>query len=464
MTEQKTSELRHGDRFRGLLIHGMLGKGAMGTAYLASHSVLRTPLVIKIFAPTTVLADAHGGVLLDPELFSEAHLAARVSSPHVVGVLDAGYEGELPFVIQRYVDGIDLDELIRRQRTCQRTLPTPVVVRLIADAARGLHAIHQAGVLHRDIKPANLFLGGSGSALVGDLGIAIDPQRVAQSQTIAGTPWFIAPEVWLGESSQPRSDIYSLGATAHLLATGTPPFEGSVGELARAHAFQVYVPPPTDSPAAAYLFAAIAAMMSKDAQRRPASALEVAQLLEPIAAAGPGYVVTSPTTAQLGALQLQLECGDIAAAEADVIVNAANWQLVMRVGVAAALAAAAGDELQQQALTFAPVTMGAVVWTGGGRLRCRWVAHAVSALAGAVCLQRCTLRVLLDAQARGARTIVFPALGTGVGEVPQPLAAKLMLEALRTFAGFGPSSVERVTVVLRDDAALECWARALRVV
>lgn len=105
-----SSVLAPGQRFRGLLVQSELGRGAMGAAYLASHPVLRTPLVIKVFHATP-----------ESEPFREAHLAARVSSPFVVGVLDAGFEEGIPFVIQRYVDGIDLAELANLRRAAGRS-------------------------------------------------------------------------------------------------------------------------------------------------------------------------------------------------------------------------------------------------------------------------------------------------------------------------------------------------------
>src|SRR6266850_849952 len=93
--------LKIGGRFRHLLVHSKLGEGAMGAAFLTSHPILQMPLVIKTFKAT-----------VDENIFREAHLAARVVSPNVVSVLDAGYESGVPFVVQRYIDGIDLSELI----------------------------------------------------------------------------------------------------------------------------------------------------------------------------------------------------------------------------------------------------------------------------------------------------------------------------------------------------------------
>src|SRR5262249_36482935 len=99
---------------RGLRIRALLGSGAMGNAYLASHASLRTPVVVKLFKKSQS----------DP--LAEAHLAARVVSPQVVPVLDAGVESGVPYVIQRYVDGIDLEELLAIHAESDRRIPMQV--------------------------------------------------------------------------------------------------------------------------------------------------------------------------------------------------------------------------------------------------------------------------------------------------------------------------------------------------
>jgi O-acetyl-ADP-ribose deacetylase (regulator of RNase III) len=129
----------------------------------------------------------------------------------------------------------------------------------------------------------------------------------------------------------------------------------------------------------------------------------------------------------------------------------------MNLGVANALRLAGGQALEDEALTHAPVAMGDVIWTSAGRLNAQWVAHAVAAVEGAVCLQRATLRVLLQAESRKAQSVLFPALGTGVGDVPMDLAAKLMLEAIRTFAGLQPKHIRTVRIILYDEKARERW-------
>ena len=144
-----------------------------------------------------------------------------------------------------------------------------------------------------------------------------------------------------------------------------------------------------------------------------------------------------------------------------VIVSATNAGLEMGRGVSAALRRTGGEALARAAAAHAPAKMGEVVWTAAGELRARWVAHAVAAHAGAICLQRCAMRILLEAMARGARHVAFPSLGTGVAAVPQPLAAKLMLESVATIVRMGRGSLERIDFVLHKDASREAWSGVL---
>jgi eukaryotic-like serine/threonine-protein kinase len=203
---QKSGPLCPGSHFSGLLIHSLLGEGGMGTAFLASHPILRRPVVIKVFKD-----------LASDDTFLEAHLAARASSPFAAGVVDAGTKDGLPYIVQNYVDGLDLHELLHLAQAAHMHLPVGLVNRMIMHAAHGLHAIHQAGIVHRDVKPANLFLRENGTTTVGDFGIAI-PAKARGGP--AGTPFFMAPEQWLNRPVDRRADIFALGVTAHLLLTG----------------------------------------------------------------------------------------------------------------------------------------------------------------------------------------------------------------------------------------------------
>jgi len=442
-------DLVPGQMFRGLRIRALLGAGAMGNAYLASHASLRTPVVIKLFRVSAG----------DP--LAEAHLAARVISPAVVSVLDAGIEQGVPYVMQRYVDGIDLEELLGIHAAADRSIPVPVLVRLAVHVFHGLSAIHVAGVVHRDIKPPNLFLAGSGEALVGDFGIAVDP-NAKQRPEVAGTPMFIAPELWNGQPAQPRSDLYSAAATLHLLWTKLPPFHAStLLEVARCHREEAYVPPATSDPVGAYFGAVLARLLSKDPCQRPESALGTARMLERILTPPPELRGHDDGIARVGDIVITLEQRDIASAKTDVIVSAANETLDMRSGVADVLRRATCDDLEREAKQQGPLTMGQVVWTGSHGLPCKAIAHAAAALDGAICIQRAVLRTLFEAERRGYRSITFPALGTGVGGVPHGLAARLMVEAVKTFASFQPRSMRSVRIALATPENLAAWTTAL---
>lgn len=440
-----------GKDFHGLRVHSMLGEGGMGAAFLASHPVLRMPLVIKTFK-----------ALAPTQIFREAHLAARVQSAHVVAVLDAGVESEVPFVVQRYVDGIDLEELLRAQQALGRALPIDMVVRLMLDVTQGLQAIHQAGVVHRDVKPANLFLSGAGTALVGDFGIAVERAAVRSHGPVMGTPQFMAPEQWNQSVVDRRTDLYALGGTAHLLCTNRPPFQGeSALQLGVLHVTEAYTSPAPRDPREAYLYAVIERLLRKRPEERYPTAESVARALKVVVEPGARYVAHSDDLATVGDVSLELVVGDLAQQTADVLVSAANPLLLMDVGVARALREAGGDEIEEEATALGRGCMGDVLWTGAGKLPARFIAHAIAALDGAICVQRATLRVLLEAERRGCTSLAFPALGTGVGEVPMALGAKLMLETVRTFAQLAPAHVRTVRIVLRDEDAREPWRDVL---
>ncbi|MBI4852818.1 MAG: serine/threonine-protein kinase [Acidobacteria bacterium] len=455
MQSSSVQSLEVGKFFHGLLVHSLLGQGAMGAAYLASHPILQIPLVIKTF-----------NVSNDLSIFKEAHLAARVSSPNVVSVLDAGIETGIPFVIQRYIDGIDLSELLGYLKESNWRLPINIVCRIVIDVARGLHSIHQAGVIHRDVKPANLFLCGDGVTAVGDFGVAVDLTKGQDPNenvdSLAGTPSFMAPEQWLQERLERQTDVYALGITAHVLATNQVPFKGrNWYDLHLAHTSSLYQAPKAETPAEAYLFAVIEKALNKKASDRFSSTEAMAQVLERIIEPIPKFILISQDIVQVGAITIELKQGDLAQEAGEVIVNAANTNLTMRLGVANALRLAGGDSIEQEAMAQGPVKMGDVVWTNPGKLRTRILAHAVAALDGAICLQRTTLRVLMGAETRNFTYVLFPALGTGVGDVPMDLAAKLMLEAIQSFASLQPRNVRRIKVVLFSDLAISRWRHVL---
>ena len=127
----------------------------MSEVWLAKHTVLAIPVVFETLRKSIAeLVGEAGGA----RMFNEARLMARVTSPRVVRAIDAGTLGTQPYLVQEYVDGVDMAELDRERRASLGVgLPLWTVCYVMEETCRALHAAHQAGVIHRDVKPSNLF-------------------------------------------------------------------------------------------------------------------------------------------------------------------------------------------------------------------------------------------------------------------------------------------------------------------
>jgi O-acetyl-ADP-ribose deacetylase (regulator of RNase III) len=441
------AQVAPGSTFRGLVVHSALHEGTYGYAYLAVHPTLKVPVVLKTLKPAWAW-----------RLLQEVRLEARVESPFVVPVLDAGIEDGVPFIVQRYVDGINLWYLQSGWRSTGSRLPVGFIAKLVTDAARGLQAIHDAGVVHRDMRLENLLLSGDGSVVIGDFGLALDSSNQAHEEP-RGLHGLMPPEQWRKGPVDGRADIYALGVSSHLLMSGEFPFSGDTPEAIReAHERNPYIAPPTSDPREAHMYSVIERMVRKEPAERYATAGAVIRALAPITEERFEYVEHTPDTFAVGALTLTLSVGELAMAQATVIVHAANVQMQMDTGVAATLRKRGGELMEQLAMAHAPARVGDVVWTSAGALDAQWVAHAV----GESCLARCALVVLIDAEIRSAVSVAFPALGAGGGGVPMPLAARRLLDAIRTFAFLRPTRVRSIRIVLSDTAAQEQWRTVLQ--
>ena len=212
-----------------------LGKGGMAEVWCAHDERLERPVAVKFLAP-----QFHG----DPEFlvrfFSEAQLVARISSPHVVSVLDFGEYEERPYLVMEYVSGGALTEL-----TGQPMLPERAA-EIVGQAAWGAGAAHTSGMVHRDIKPGNILLTEDGRAKLADFGIAYarDAEQLTATGQAIGSPHYISPEQASGQGCTSRSDVYSLGVVLYELLTGKPPFDAdNVTAIAIAHVESRPTPP-----------------------------------------------------------------------------------------------------------------------------------------------------------------------------------------------------------------------------
>jgi O-acetyl-ADP-ribose deacetylase (regulator of RNase III) len=161
---------------------------------------------------------------------------------------------------------------------------------------------------------------------------------------------------------------------------------------------------------------------------------------------------------------IELWNGDICELEVDAIVNAANPSLWMATGVGGALKRAGGDTIEFEAVRQAPVPLGGAVVTSAGRLAAKWVIHAVSldrerrTSSDAIALA--TRNAMTRARELGARSIAFPALGTGVGGFPLDAAARTSVAVVREEASRSPA-LDRVVFALRGAAAYDAFSVAL---
>ena len=211
-----------------------LGAGGMGRVYKAEHVLMRRLVALKVIGPTDQIDDAAERADRQAAFQREIEAAARLSHPSVVAAYDAGEADGHRFLVMEFVDGIDLDRLVREMG--------PVPPRRAAEYARqtalALQYAFERGVLHRDVKPANLLVEhGDGPRAAGrikilDLGLARnlrtrDGSDADASGHLSGTPDYIAPEVAHDAACRDvRSDLYSLGCTLYYLLTGQVPFPG----------------------------------------------------------------------------------------------------------------------------------------------------------------------------------------------------------------------------------------------
>ncbi|MFF7678758.1 serine/threonine-protein kinase [Actinacidiphila glaucinigra] len=239
----------------------------MGEVWRATDEVLGRPVAVKLLLGDGSDASAAARFRL------EAQTAARLGHPHVVAVFDFGaWDGRF-FLVMELVEGDSLAQLLE----AGHVLGAEQVAVVAAQAAAGLAAAHQEGIVHRDIKPGNLMLDAAGSLKIGDFGIArfVDDPAAALTMTgqIVGTSLYLAPERALGQNAGPASDVYALGCVLYQLLTGRTPFQGdSPTALLYQHIDSAPVPPSqrgVDLPAAfeGYLLG----LLAKQPEDRPAA-------------------------------------------------------------------------------------------------------------------------------------------------------------------------------------------------
>jgi len=275
-------------------ILGLLGRGGMGEVYRAHDLKLDQQVALK-FLPEALGRD--GAAVA--RFHNEVRTARQVTHPNVCRVHDIGDADGVPFISMEFVDGEDLASLLQRIGR----LPQDKGIEMAHALSAGLAAAHARGVVHRDLKPANIMLNRAGRAIIMDFGLAGVAAQLRGPDVLAGTPAYMAPEQLLARNVTARSDIYALGLVLYELFTGARVFSGTErGPVAAPSLLVKDLSPAIDR--------LVLACLNDDPQRRPASAMAVAQALpggDPVAAAmragqtpSPEMVAASRATVRLG--------------------------------------------------------------------------------------------------------------------------------------------------------------------
>jgi Protein kinase domain/Right handed beta helix region len=257
-----------------------LGSGAMGTTYKAFDTNLERAVALKLINHTFL-----GNDNARQQFLREARSAAGLRHPNIASVYDLGMDQDQYFYVMELIDGITVKEKIQRDGPF-----TPRdALGLILQVASALSAAERQQLVHRDLKPANLMLtneNGDQVVKIIDFGLAkkiLPAGEVSGAFTIAGgfvgTAEFASPEQIREGDLDPRSDIYSLGATLFFMLTGRPPFTGAAGEVMSYHLYkEIPLEPLSHQPSA--VIELVQRMMEKDREKRPQNAAELRQLIE----------------------------------------------------------------------------------------------------------------------------------------------------------------------------------------
>ena len=257
-----------------------IGAGGMGVVYRASHAMLRRPTAIKLLPP-----DRAGDASL-ARFEREVQITAQLSHPNTVAIYDYGRTPDGVFYYaMEYLDGINLEDLVR----LHGPQPAGRVLAILDQVCGALSEAHENGLVHRDIKPANIILTERGGepdvAKVVDFGlvkpiVSDDPDlTVSMPGVLTGTPLYLSPESLTSpDASDPRSDLYALGAVGYFLLTGQPVFAGAtIPEIIGHHLHTAPVPPSQrlGRPLPEDLARVLVQCLHKSVDERPSSAREL---------------------------------------------------------------------------------------------------------------------------------------------------------------------------------------------
>jgi eukaryotic-like serine/threonine-protein kinase len=286
----KLSRFQAGKLLRGMAVGLVLGsfqvlapigRGGMGTVYLARDSRSEQLVALKVLPPKRAREEER----LLARFRREMEMCRRVAHPHLAWTYDVGVCQGVYYIALEYIPGKSLYRLINEAGP----LPVPRAARLFAEVAAALDHAHNQGLIHRDLKPSNIIITPHDHAKVLDLGLAMvqgeapcEREVVGGQGYVVGTMDYIAPEQTEDAARvDPRSDLYALGCTLYFALTGQPPFPGGTPlEKIHKHRGEEPTPVPQLNPAVPPAFIGLLRrMMAKNPDLRIATAAEVREEL-----------------------------------------------------------------------------------------------------------------------------------------------------------------------------------------
>jgi eukaryotic-like serine/threonine-protein kinase len=266
-------EFKAGDNVGSFRLVSPLGEGAMGRVWRVDGP--GGPAALKLLT-----AEMEG---IRERFELEARALMKLRHPNVIRAVDYGHaDDDTPFIALELLDGETLEE--RLQET--RRLPAAEALHIASEAAIGLHAAHEIGIVHRDVKPGNIFLCGDGNVKVIDFGIAfwsptdgrLPVSRLTKPGTVMGTPSYMAPEQAMGEGDEdPRTDVWGLGAVLYDMIAGRTPFDAGQSFLAELTRILTEPPDPLPPDVPADVQALVLRALSKSQNDRFATMIEFAE-------------------------------------------------------------------------------------------------------------------------------------------------------------------------------------------
>lgn len=243
-----------GQVFGGCRIVKKIGQGGIGVAYLAIQENLNREVVLKILRPFAI-----DNPTLKERFKRESRIIAKLSHPNIVPVYDVGEENGSMFIVMKYVEGMSLEQLLKRIEKIQRSnltvenllsnlnlerqaathshallspaTPTEFFCNVTLKICDAIQYAHDNGIIHRDIKPSNIIIDSTGNPILLDFGLSHDEIESALTLTseYIGTPIYSAPELFENTTvkNSPQLDVYSLGITFYECLSGALPYRGN---------------------------------------------------------------------------------------------------------------------------------------------------------------------------------------------------------------------------------------------